>query len=223
MQYLYTIWALWSLFLSAFIICPSHGKSFPIQREEYSVRLSDANFEHETQMSTGQTTGSWLVWVHRPGDLVHFEGESPSLDFWTDNNIVLGSLNSKRNPSTMDRIHTKRGKLPMFLFIHKGHLYKLYGEPSSQEDIVAVFDWEKVLQFALGGYKESERFDTPEAPSPSDDFYKFLEACKKEFLMNPYFLGYFLFLTMIILYQIFPSWFDKDSSTQSATTTKKKD
>lgn len=226
MQHLYTLWTFWSIFFLSSIVSQSHAASFPLQREEYSVRLSDANFEHETQMSTGQTTGSWLVWVHRPGDLVHFEGESPSLDFWTDHHIVLGSLNSKRNPSTMERIHPKRGKLPMFLLIHKGHLYKLYGDApssSSQEDVVAVFDWEKVVHFALEGYKESERFETPDPPSSTDDFHKFLEACKKEFLMNPYFAGYFLFFAMIILYQFFPSWFDNKTTTQSATTTKKKD
>jgi hypothetical protein len=33
----------------------------PFQDLDFTVALTDASFEHETQASTGQTTGTWCI------------------------------------------------------------------------------------------------------------------------------------------------------------------
>mmetsp|Transcript_4025 Transcript_4025/g.5288 ORF Transcript_4025/g.5288 Transcript_4025/m.5288 type:complete len:208 (+) Transcript_4025:63-686(+) len=175
--------------------------SFPLNNEDFHVRLSDKNFEHETQASTGQTTGSWLVYVYKPGDQTPFEGDAPEADFWTERHIVLAALNARSNPSTIERFHDK-GKLPVFLFIHKNKYYKLY-----EDSVGSGFSWDELANFAVEGHQESEAFDIPAQATTENELARFWKLCRKEFF-GFYFAPYILFFGLIVFYQLFPGLFE---------------
>lgn len=46
--------------LVVFIVC-TNVKSQGDENENYLITLSDDDFEHKTQISTGMTTGDWFV------------------------------------------------------------------------------------------------------------------------------------------------------------------
>jgi len=150
-----------------------------LHRQDFVVKLTDATFEHETQASTGGTTGSWLVWFHSKKDNTPIAGEVPPPEFWTDNHVVLATVDAKANPSTRSRfgLMYKQSKLPCFVFIHKGKYYKLKEPPKGY-----VFNWDKISHFALEGYAiHSEGQDIPPPRTTWDEVQEFFEQAYDEF------------------------------------------
>jgi hypothetical protein len=86
----------------------------PFHQDGSVVPLTDANFEHETQASTGQTTGSWLV-VFYDKDLMAASPAVPA-EYWSEHHIVLGAVKATDAPETIDRFEIDH--LPAILFLH---------------------------------------------------------------------------------------------------------
>ena len=112
------------------------------------VRLADATFEHATQASTGQTTGSWLVWFYQDDDrddsTTIVEGSFPSESEWLEDHIVLGAVNvvQEGGQKVKERFGIRSDNLPVFLYFHKGRLYRV---PKNAG--VVVYSWDAVRSF----------------------------------------------------------------------------
>lgn len=91
------------------------------------VSLTDQTFEHQTQASTGMTTGSWLVSFSVP-KCQPCEDLKPILENLGrdeeifERGIVLGSVDCSQSPGICLRFATS--KLPVILYLHKKQLYK---------------------------------------------------------------------------------------------------
>jgi thiol-disulfide isomerase/thioredoxin len=135
------------------------------------VTLTDQTFEHQTQASTGMTTGSWLVLFSVP-NCQSCEDLKPVLeDLGRDeevfeNGVVLGSVDCTENQDMCLRFSTT--KLPVLLYLHKKKLYKYprdeeFGSPPTLEDL-------KSFVMAPGKTSEGEPI-----PGPSSAFDSFLK------------------------------------------------
>lgn len=141
-------------------------------KQSFVVTLTDKNFEHETQASTGGTTGSWMVWFHRSLDDTKFGGTVPEPDFWTERNIVLGSIDVNYNHRTRSRFNIST--VPAFRFLHKGKYYRL-------EDLGKDVPWESVQQFCTENYETTEAYDIPLPTTFRDDVVWFLNRAAEDF------------------------------------------
>lgn len=85
--------------------------------------LTDENFEHDTQASTGSTTGSWLVLCHQGPNDAELNGilqatpdgaeEGTTLvDALLEKGVVVGRLDVDKNPKVVERF-----KIPYVLLI----------------------------------------------------------------------------------------------------------
>jgi len=136
------------------------------------VSLTDQTFEHQTQASTGATTGSWLVLFGVP-DCKSCDTLKPLLEELGrdeelyEKGIVLGSVDCSENPGVCFRFGTT--KLPVLLYLHKKQMYRYprdeeFGSLPSQDDLKS---------FVLGGYSSKSLAETiPDPPSALDAFLK---------------------------------------------------
>ena len=101
------------------------------------VQLTDSTFEHQTQASTGATTGSWLVLFHSSDEsecggetpdcsLVHSAVEHLMIDDDTrdvlyERGVVLAEVNVFDHKRTMFRFGIE--KIPSIIYIHHGLFY----------------------------------------------------------------------------------------------------
>jgi thiol-disulfide isomerase/thioredoxin len=105
--------------------------------------LTDATFEHQTQASTGSTTGSWLVLFYSTMDVdkekcpicpaiaTQFEqlmtransedDDAIASNSLYDKGIVLGTVNVMTSPQTASRFEIET--TPTILYIHRGNYY----------------------------------------------------------------------------------------------------
>ncbi|KAL7569939.1 hypothetical protein ACA910_008599 [Epithemia clementina (nom. ined.)] len=135
------------------------GEGYPLHEQSFVVRLKDENFEHETQASTGGTTGSWLVWFHGHQDKTPIEGEVPASEFWSENHVVLATIDERKYPTTKRRFGLS--EFPVFLFIHKGKYYRL--------DKDNGYNWEMIVDFVIEKYASTTPYDIPPPRTYQDD------------------------------------------------------
>lgn len=103
------------------------------------MSLTDETFEHQTQASTGQTTGSWLVWFYEDEDDA-VEGAFPSESEWLEDHIVVGAVDvATKGIKVKERF--AMNKLPAFVFFHKGSMYR-YPVTANEG-----FSWEAIREF----------------------------------------------------------------------------
>jgi hypothetical protein len=131
------------------------------------VSLTDETFEHTTQASSGQTTGSWLIWFYNSTadnmDDVSFTDAFPELDVWNEHHIVVASVNVHgTGTQTKDRFYMGSKPLPAFLYIHHG---KMFRYPS-----VSSHAWKELLAFC------QNPSSTPEDIPPPPDFMRLIIA-----------------------------------------------
>ena len=163
----------------------------PLQYQSSVVKLVDRNFEHQTQASTGMTTGSWLIWFYKsrggtgkineitdttkdPHVLV--EGDQPESSFWTEHNIVLSSAHVQLSTDTIRRFQLPKPSqendsddgYPLFVFLHK-HKYYVYDGP---------LEWESIVDFCLHGY---QKVPGKSIPAPRNEFVKVLAILLNDF------------------------------------------
>lgn len=105
------------------------------------VALTDKSLEHETQASTGQTTGSWiLLWFHSDSnDDFSIEGDKPDASFWSEHHIVLAAVDAHQAPESTTRFGIT--KLPAIIFLHRGKLYRY----DKHENL----DWGGITDFVM--------------------------------------------------------------------------
>ena len=144
-------------FFAALLLAVSFLMSAPTNAEV--VSLTDQTFEHQTQASTGMTTGSWLVLFSVP-DCPPCEALKPMLeDLGTEEEvfergIVLGSVDCSQNQGVCLRFSTS--KLPVLLYLHKKQLYKY---PLGTEEFGTTVDTLK--SFVLNPSVEGEPIPDP--------------------------------------------------------------
>ncbi len=132
------------------------------------IKLTDSNFEHTTQASTGQTTGKWFVNFHSPA-CKHCQTLAPTWAALSKklqkqhevSGILIGSVNVKENPILAERFAIQG--LPTLIYFAEGSMfvYPPEGERLIDEFISFVFDDGS----GEGGYKQMvERKSVPKGP-----------------------------------------------------------
>lgn len=127
------------------------------------AHLTDANFEHQTQASTGATTGSWFILFGSSScascsELKPIWEELSMDEVLYENSIVLGSVDVNESPTTAMRFGIQ--KIPAFLYLHKKKLYRF---PADGERT-----GEELKDFVLSKYSHSFSEDIPAPPSAMD-------------------------------------------------------
>lgn len=113
-----------------------------------AARLTDANFEHDTQASTGSTTGDWLIIfdVVNVHSLQVYDGLSLSV---RPRGISVGIVDPSKSTQTGKRfgVSRKSSEQPVMLMLHRSQMYRF-------TEKLDRFDFGPVLQFALNSYRE---------------------------------------------------------------------
>jgi len=133
-----------------------------------AIELTDATFEHDTQASTGMTTGDWFVMFHATW-CGHCKAAMP--DFFQLASKMKGTVNCAlvdvpANPDLQVRFKV-RG-FPTFKFLSHGKLY----------DYEGARDIESFMKFLNGGYKEVK---SGPIPAPTNVLTKFLQDLEGDF------------------------------------------
>jgi len=94
------------------------------------VELNDSNFEHQTQASTGMTTGSWFI-LFKAKNCAHCKRLAPEFARLANDEelqaagVVLATVDVPTNRRTSVRFGV-RG-FPSLIYLHKGKLYRFKG------------------------------------------------------------------------------------------------
>jgi hypothetical protein len=174
------------LLLSTFFVGTCFAR--PLQYQSMVTMLNDAEFEHETQASTGQTTGSWLVYFYETGERIVIQGTQPQDDYWASHNVVVAVMNSKLTRETVERFKLD-GKVPALIYIHRGKYYEFEGDKT----------WERVVQMVEN---PDEMFVAREVPPPLSEFGRWLKKMQGPAGL-PLLVGSFFVVFVFVLYQIF--------------------
>jgi len=136
------------------------------------ITLTDQTFEHQTQASTGMTTGSWLVLFGIP-NCENCEKLKPILKELGDdeelyeNGIIMGSVDCSENSGVCFRFSTT--KLPVLMYLHKKRLYRY----PRDEEFGTVPPLEDLKSFVLSDFAQrSEAEVIPEPPSAFEALLK---------------------------------------------------
>lgn len=129
------------------------------------VILNDATFEHQTQASSGATTGSWFLMLGASAGCEACTTLKPIFDelgqdeTLYERSIVLGSVDVNDSPTTAMRFGIQ--VIPSLLYLHKGHVYRF---PTDVERSV-----ESMKEFVLEHYGKSPAEPIPPPPSALDE------------------------------------------------------
>lgn len=124
--------------------------------------LDDATFERETQASSGQTTGTWLV-LFTNGESGGARGTTASAkrrladakDYLLDLGVVAASVDVSESPETMDRFRLVVKRTPSVVLLKAGKAYVRALDDKEEEAF-------SVEAFATSTYAErGEEFDIP--------------------------------------------------------------
>ena len=117
------------------------------------ITLTDETFEHQTQASTGQTTGKWFVMLgavwcgYSCTKLNHILEELGDVD-----GVVTGKVDTTANPDLAERFEVTAH--PTLIYLADRKLYKYHGEQTL----------EAMKEFVMGEYKLQEALEVPSAP-----------------------------------------------------------
>jgi thiol-disulfide isomerase/thioredoxin len=133
------------------------------------VTLNDANFEHQTQASTGMTTGSWLLFF-KANRCPHCKKVEPEFfklsqdEELAEQGVVLGHVNVMESPRCAGRMGI-RG-FPTLIYLHQRKLFRYNGKR----------DAESIKEFIINGVQDMEGEDIPAPPSFLDHVLKMFKA-----------------------------------------------
>ncbi|XP_066989793.1 thioredoxin domain-containing protein [Macrobrachium rosenbergii] len=123
--------------------------------------LNDDNFEHDTQASTGATTGDWLVMFTRSGcnTCSHMRATLEA---------VAAEMRGRKNVAVIDRDAgggqtTRRfgvKDFPSFILFRLGRLYRFE---------LPLLDAPTLVAFATDGFRNARAEDIPHPKTPFDD------------------------------------------------------
>ncbi|GMI10439.1 hypothetical protein TrVE_jg5644 [Triparma verrucosa] len=124
------------------------------------VRLNDSNFEHDTQATTGATTGNWLVAFCPTFDCSTFPNLSSLLvelsvdDDLLESGVVVATMHPEDSLKTYLRFKIETtSKRPVLLYLNKG-LYTFSGNFAEEDELK---DW------VLTGYR---KWNSKPVPKP---------------------------------------------------------
>mmetsp|Transcript_6603 Transcript_6603/g.13133 ORF Transcript_6603/g.13133 Transcript_6603/m.13133 type:complete len:217 (-) Transcript_6603:90-740(-) len=160
------------LWIASFVALCVRGDGYPLSQQDFVVTLDDKNFEHETQASTGQTTGSWLIWFHRRTDDSQIVGTPPDEEFWAEHHTIVGAVDVSRSELTKVRFQIR--KAPALLFIHKGKVYRYPKEDKYP------FSWDSIKRFVAEDHANVEAEDVPEPRTFMEEAIAFVKQCWEE-------------------------------------------
>lgn len=131
------------------------------------VVLTDADFEHLTQASTGQTTGKWFIKFYAPW-CGACKAVAPAWEelatviesVHEDQGIVIANVDSTENREVSKRFEIKA--YPTLKFFAGGKMYSYKGARTV----------EAMQDFVLGDYLKEVGEPVPTAPSALDGFLK---------------------------------------------------
>jgi len=137
--------------------------------------LNDNTFEHDTQASTGATTGDWLVAFGSTESLKLSTFESLAAEHATDElggiKFNVAVVNLSKSPELMERFRMQ-GTSQTILLFHKGSMFEY---PASRPSTAA-----SLAEFALGGYKEVPTQQVPKEKQWWEKMLQTLGLGKKE-------------------------------------------
>ena len=160
------------LWLASFVAVGVRGAGYPLSVQDFVVTLNDKTFEHETQASTGQTTGSWLIWFHRRMDDSQIVGTVPDEEFWAEHHTIVGAVDVSRSELTKNRFKIR--KAPALIYIHKGKVYRYPKEADYP------FSWDTIKMFVAEDYANVEAEDVPEPTTYMIAAIAFVKQCVEE-------------------------------------------
>nr|CAG4644057.1 EOG090X0856 [Lepidurus arcticus] len=136
-------------------------ETFMQNKEPVAQELTDENFEHLTQASTGATTGDWFVLFYRPDNdvsqrlMARWEALGASLK----NRVNVAKVNVQGpGVSTANRLGVV--DVPSFVFIRQGKMYRFD---------LPKHDLSMFVDFANGWYRNVPSKSVPVPPSPFDE------------------------------------------------------
>jgi thiol-disulfide isomerase/thioredoxin len=166
------------------------------------VTLTDQTFEHQTQASTGATTGSWLLLFQAP-ECKSCQTLKPILEVLSSelsdhHGILIGTLDVKENPTTATRFEMET--VPTLLYLHKGAMYRysaaalvhmtaLVHASSLQDDLT---------NFVLQDYQKETALPIPEPVSWIQQIVKVVSNVFKEDNQNFFFYHKLLFAIAVV-------------------------
>jgi hypothetical protein len=162
----------------------------PLQYNKDVVKLSDQTFEHQTQASTGQTTGNWLVWFYTTGDDTIIEGEMPDEDFTSEHNLVLATVHGVLAKETAKRFQIT--EFPCFLYLSRRKMYKYAGD----------LTWEALTEFVRTvhegtGAAAAQALDVP---PPRSEFVKMVEVLHEARVTHMLFGAFAIIIGLFAMY-----------------------
>lgn len=161
--------------------------NFEEETERSVVVLSDDTFEHQTQASTGQTTGVWFVKFYAPwcGHCKRLEPIWEELGAaLRDEQVIVAKVDGTEAYNTMARFRNA-GLLkgfPTLLLFRDRKVYKYSGKRTLEE----------LQEFALTGYKSAAPLEVPGMLGFMDTFLGLFEklSYKLDRLLQPYLKPY---------------------------------
>lgn len=115
-----------------------------------AIELTEENFEHDTQATTGSTTGDWLILF------CEYERFKRCRDYQTFWDELAGVLRGKTSVAYIDvnkqlrlrdRFEVLFNQTPYIVMLHRGHTYRYTG---------SVEDQEALVDFAIDSFHDSE-------------------------------------------------------------------
>jgi hypothetical protein len=161
-------------------------------KEKKTIELYDSSFEHDTQASTGMTTGDWFVIFYPTQSttklIIEPEWEEAAADFQSRVNFAY--VDFEKNPLLKKRFDLKNSLVILFFRSRSMYRYEL-----SKHDSVSL------LAFANGWYKNVKAENIPLEKAWFDETLETIVATLKEqgVSLNVYILTCFLFLTTFSL------------------------
>lgn len=149
------------------------------------VSLNDESFEHQTQASTGATTGSWLIMMGMATGCPACSTLKPMFEelgqdeTLYDNSIVLGSVDVNESPLTAMRFGIQT--IPALLYVHKKKLYRF---PADVERSV-----DSMKEFVLEHYDKSPAEGIPPPPAAVDQLLDVWKKLRESDMLFYAFLG----------------------------------
>lgn len=186
---------------------------FSTYRESCVQELTDTNFEHLTQASTGATTGDWFVMFIRD--------ECEECDRMTARWETLACLHKGRlnvariNKSSTGAVTSRRfevGIPPEYIFFRLGRMYRY---------TIEKYDVDSLSSFMTGFYKNVQGESIPLPKSPFDDL---VQLCVDYIRDYPLMVAAFVTLPILLalVFYFLLSSEDKPRSKKKKTTTSTK-
>lgn len=164
------------------------------------VQLNDATFEHQTQASTGMTTGSWLV-LFKAKRCPHCNKLMPEYEKLSqdeqilERGIVLSTVDVMDSPHITNRFMI-RG-FPTLIYLHQKKLYEYNGQR----------DYESLKEFVLRGFQGVGAKTIPAPPGALEYWLKLFTAIGLELrdaaMGKAGFTGYAIIVLVALLLSIF--------------------